>query len=81
MQEAEVICPDETPDLAELTRFDKSRTDKKVSNDEWESPSAPQTQGPRTNSADGHHHTTTTLSATPSDHSRITDDSTRRAGE
>jgi len=41
MQEAEVLGPDETPTLEELIRFDKSRKDKKVSNDEWESPVDP----------------------------------------
>jgi transposase len=41
MQEAEVIAPDEAPSLTDLIRFDKSRKDKKVSNDEWESPVDP----------------------------------------
>lgn len=41
MRDAGVIGPDETPTVDELKRFDKSRKDKKVSNDEWESPSDP----------------------------------------
>ena len=41
MREAEVIAPDETPTLEELTRFDRARKEKKVSNDEWESPVDP----------------------------------------
>lgn len=41
MRESGAIGPDETPTVDELKRFDKSRQDKKVSNDEWESPTDP----------------------------------------
>lgn len=41
MREAGAIGPDDTPTVEELTRFDKSRKDKTVSNDEWESPVDP----------------------------------------
>jgi len=37
MREAGAIEPDETPSIDDLKRFDKSRKDKTVSNDEWES--------------------------------------------
>lgn len=38
MRDAGQIGPDETPTIAEIKRFDKSRKGKKVSNDDWESP-------------------------------------------
>jgi len=41
MREAGQLGPDEQPSLEELKRFDKSRKDKKVSNDEWVSQSDP----------------------------------------
>jgi transposase len=41
MREAGEIEEDDTPTIDERKRFDKSRKDKKVSNDEWESPSDP----------------------------------------
>jgi transposase len=41
MQEEGVIAPGETPSADELRRFDRERKDKKVSNDEWESPADP----------------------------------------
>jgi transposase len=41
MRQAGTIGPDQTPTVEELKRFDKSRTGKKVSNDDWESPSDP----------------------------------------
>jgi len=41
MRDAGVVGPDEKPTVEDLKRFDKSRTDKKVSNDDWESPSDP----------------------------------------
>lgn len=41
MREAGVIGPDDTPGIDEMKRFDKSRKDKKVSNDDWESPTDP----------------------------------------
>jgi transposase len=41
MRAAGVIETDETPSIDDLKRFDKSRKDKKVSNDEWESPTDP----------------------------------------
>lgn len=41
MREAGAIGPDETPTVDELKRFDKSRKNKTVSNDEWESPVDP----------------------------------------
>lgn len=41
MREAGAIGPDETPSLDDLKRFDKSRKNKKVSNDEWHSPTDP----------------------------------------
>jgi transposase len=41
MREAGAIGPDETPTVEELKRFDKSRKHKTVSNDEWESPTDP----------------------------------------
>jgi transposase len=42
MQEDGLIAPGETPSADELRRFDRQRKDKKVSNDEWESPSDPE---------------------------------------
>jgi transposase len=39
MREEGVIAPDEEPSADELRRFDRQRKDKKVSNDQWESPS------------------------------------------
>ena len=41
MREAGAIEPKATPTLEEIIRFDKSRKNKKVSNDEWESSSDP----------------------------------------
>lgn len=41
MREAGVIGPDDTPSIDEMKRFDKSRKDKKVSNEDWESPADP----------------------------------------
>ncbi len=41
MRDAGKIGPDETPTIAEIKRFDKSRKGKKVSNDDWESPTDP----------------------------------------
>ena len=41
MREAGTIGPDETPTAEQIKRFDKSRKNKKVSNDEWESPADP----------------------------------------
>ncbi len=41
MRDAGTIGPDETPTIDEIKCFDKSRKDKKVSNDDWESPSDP----------------------------------------
>lgn len=41
MREAGAIGPDEIPSLDDLKRFDKSRKNKKVSNEEWESPTDP----------------------------------------
>jgi transposase len=41
MREAGAIGPDEQPTVEELVRFDKSRKNKTVSNDEWESPVDP----------------------------------------
>ena len=41
MQEEGVIEPDQQPSDDEIRRFDKQRKDKKVSNDEWVSPSDP----------------------------------------
>jgi transposase len=41
MREAGVIGPEDTPGIDEMKRFDKSRKDKKVSNDDWESPADP----------------------------------------
>jgi transposase len=41
MRDEGAIGPDETPSDDDLRRFDKKRTDKKVSNDDWESPVDP----------------------------------------
>src|SRR5688572_15682611 len=41
MREQGVIEQDEEPTDEELRRFDRKRKDKKVSNDEWESPTDP----------------------------------------
>jgi transposase len=41
MRESGAIGPEDTPTVEELKRFDKSRKDKKVSNEEWESPADP----------------------------------------
>jgi transposase len=41
MRDAGELEADETPTIDELKRFDKSRKDKKVSNDEWEHPFDP----------------------------------------
>jgi transposase len=41
MREAGTIGPDETPTIDEMKRFDKSREGKKVSNNDWQSPSDP----------------------------------------
>lgn len=42
MREEGVIAPDEEPSADELRRYDRRRTDKKVSNDEWENPHDPE---------------------------------------
>ena len=41
MREEGLVEPDETPSAEELRRFDKKRTGKKVSNDDWENPFDP----------------------------------------
>ena len=41
MREAGVIGPDDKPGIDDMKRFDKSRKDKKVSNEDWESPTDP----------------------------------------
>ena len=41
MREAGVVEEDETPTIEEMKRFDKKRTGKKVSNNDWESPTDP----------------------------------------
>jgi len=41
MREAGAIGPDDTPTVEELKRFDQSRKNKTVSNEEWESPVDP----------------------------------------
>jgi transposase len=41
MRESGAIGPDDAPTVEELKRFDKSRKNKTVSNDEWESPVDP----------------------------------------
>lgn len=41
MREAGVVGPDDKPTIDDMKRFDKSRKDKKVSNDDWESPTDP----------------------------------------
>ena len=41
MREAGVIGPEDKPTIDEMKRFDKSRKDKKVSNEDWESPVDP----------------------------------------
>jgi transposase len=41
MREAGAVGPEEQPTVEELKRFDKARKGKKVSNDDWESPSDP----------------------------------------
>jgi len=41
MREAGKLGPDEKPTIEELKRFDKTRKNKKVSNDDWESPTDP----------------------------------------
>jgi transposase len=41
MRESGAIAADATPTIEELKRFDKSRKNKKVSNDDWKSPSDP----------------------------------------
>lgn len=41
MREAGAIGPEDTPSIDEMKRFDKSRKDKKVSNEDWESPVDP----------------------------------------
>jgi transposase len=38
MREEGLVEPDETPSAEELRRYDKKRTGKKVSNDDWENP-------------------------------------------
>jgi IS5 family transposase len=42
MREEGVIAPDEQPSDEDIRRFDKGRKDKKVSNDEWVSPTDPE---------------------------------------
>jgi transposase len=41
MRDAGTITPTDTPTIEEMKRFDKSRKGKKVSNEDWESPSDP----------------------------------------
>jgi transposase len=41
MREAAAVGPDEKPTVEEMKRFDKSRKGKKVSNDDWQSPTDP----------------------------------------
>jgi transposase len=41
MREAGTVGPEQTPTIDEMKRFDKSRKGKKVSNEDWESPSDP----------------------------------------
>lgn len=41
MREAGLIGPDDTPGIDEMKRFDKSRKGKKVSNEDWQSPTDP----------------------------------------
>lgn len=41
MREAGTVGPDEKPTVEEMKRFDKSRKGKKVSNEDWQSPSDP----------------------------------------
>jgi hypothetical protein len=42
MREEGIIAPEEEPSADDLRRFDRQRKDKKVSNDEWQSPSDPE---------------------------------------
>ena len=44
MQEEGVLAPEEEPSDEDIRRFDKRRKDKKVSNDEWVSPTDPEAQ-------------------------------------
>lgn len=44
MREEGVIEPQQQPTDEEIRRYDKKRTDKKVSNDEWYSPNAPESR-------------------------------------
>jgi transposase len=44
MQEERVVGPEKEPSDEEIRRFDKNRKDKKVSNDEWVSPTDPEAQ-------------------------------------
>ena len=44
MRESGVIGPQQTPTIEEIKRFDKSRKDKKVSNDDWVSPVDPESR-------------------------------------
>ena len=41
MREAGLIGPDDTPNIEQMKRFDKSRKGKKVSNEDWQSPTDP----------------------------------------
>jgi transposase len=41
MRESGVVGREETPTIEEIKRFDKARSGKKVSNDDWESPTDP----------------------------------------
>lgn len=41
MREAGLIGPDDTPNIEQMKRFDKSRKGKKVSNEDWKSPVDP----------------------------------------
>lgn len=41
MRDAGTIAPDATPTIEEMKRFDRARKGKKVSNDDWQSPSDP----------------------------------------
>jgi len=44
MREEGVIEPDETPTIDQMKRFDKKRKNKSVSNDDWQSPSDPESR-------------------------------------
>jgi hypothetical protein len=44
MRDSGVIGPQETPTIEEIKRFDKSRSGKKVANDDWVSPADPESR-------------------------------------